>query len=286
MVAFVTGTSSGFGAAIARRFAKDGMRVVATARRIEKLTPLKQEFGDLILPVALDVRDRLQVDSIVAGLPAEFSAIDVLVNNAGLSLNLEPAYRVPIEDWETMVDTNIKGLLYCTRLILPGMVARGRGHVVNIGSVAAMYAYPGGNVYGATKAFVKQFSHNLRADLLGTAVRVTDIEPGLAETEFSVVRFKGDEQRAASIYKGTQPLTAGDIAARFEISKPSVSKHLSILENAGLVRSERRGQFIHYSLVRDNLVNTLNGYVQEVCPVSKPLKRESKARAAGRIAGS
>jgi len=212
MVAFVTGTSSGFGAAIARRFAKDSMRVVATARRIEKLTPLKQEFGDLILPVALDVRDRLQVESIVAGLPAEFSAIDVLVNNAGLSLNLEPAYKVPIEDWETMVDTNIKGLLYCTRLILPGMVARGRGHVVNIGSVAAMYAYPGGNVYGATKAFVKQFSHNLRADLLGTAVRVTDIEPGLAETEFSVVRFKGDEQRAASIYKGTQPLTADDIA--------------------------------------------------------------------------
>ena len=212
MVAFVTGTSSGFGAAIARRFAKDGMWVVATARRIEKLTPLKQEFGDLILPVVLDVSDRLQVESIVAGLPAEFSAIDVLVNNAGLSLNLEPAYKVPIEDWETMVDTNIKGLLYCTRLILPGMVARGRGHVVNIGSVAAMYAYPGGNVYGATKAFVKQFSHNLRADLLGTAVRVTDIEPGLAETEFSVVRFKGDEQRAASIYKGTLPLTAEDIA--------------------------------------------------------------------------
>ncbi len=212
MVAFVTGASSGFGAAIARRFAKDGMRVVATARRIEKLTPLKQEFGDSIFPATLDVRDRLQVESIVAGLPAEFAAIDVLVNNAGLSLNLEPAYKVPIEDWETMVDTNIKGLLYCTRLILPGMVARGRGHVVNIGSVAAMYPYPGGNVYGATKAFVKQFSHNLRADLLGTAVRVTDVEPGLAETEFSVVRFKGDEQRAASIYKGTRPLTAEDIA--------------------------------------------------------------------------
>jgi 3-hydroxy acid dehydrogenase/malonic semialdehyde reductase len=119
---------------------------------------------------------------------------------------------VPIEDWETMVDTNIKGLLYCTRLILQGMVARGRGHVVNIGSVAAMYAYPGGNVYGATKAFVKQFSHNLRADLLGTAVRVTDIEPGLSETAFSVVRFKGDEQRAAAIYKGTKPLTPEDIA--------------------------------------------------------------------------
>jgi len=212
MVAFVTGTSSGFGAAIARRFAKDGMRVIAAARRFEKLEALKQEFGDLILPVPLDVRDRLQVESTVASLPAEFSQIEVLVNNAGLSLSLEPAYKVPMEDWETMVDTNVKGLLYCTRTILPGMVARGRGHIVNIGSVAAMYAYPGGNVYGATKAFVKQFSLNLRADLLGTAVRVTDIEPGLAETEFSLVRFKGDENRASTVYTGTKPLTAEDIA--------------------------------------------------------------------------
>jgi 3-hydroxy acid dehydrogenase / malonic semialdehyde reductase len=212
MVAFVTGTSSGFGAATARRFAKDGIRVVATARRTDRLKALVEEFGNLILPVSLDVRDRTQVESVVAGLPSEFAAIDILVNNAGLSLNLEPAYKVPLEDWEMMVDTNIKGLLYCTRLILPGMVARNRGHVVNLGSVAALNPYPGGNVYGATKAFVKQFSHNLRADLLGTAVRVTDIEPGLAETEFSVVRFKGDEQRAASIYAGTKPLTADDIA--------------------------------------------------------------------------
>jgi 3-hydroxy acid dehydrogenase/malonic semialdehyde reductase len=223
MVAFVTGTSSGFGAAIARRFAKDGIRVVASARRTDRLKALTDEFGDLILPVALDVRDRTQVEAIVAGLPSEFASIDILVNNAGLSLNLEPAYKVPLKDWETMVDTNIKGLLYCTRLILPGMVARDRGHVVNIGSVAAMYAYPGGNVYGATKAFVKQFSHNLRADLLGTAVRVTDIEPGLAETEFSVVRFRGDEQRAASIYAGTKPLSADDIAeaVHWVVSRPA-----------------------------------------------------------------
>lgn len=223
MVAFVTGTSSGFGAAIARRFAKDGMRVIAAARRFEKLKALKQEFGDLILPVPLDVRDRLQVESAVASLPAEFSQIEVLVNNAGLSLSLEPAYKVPMEDWEAMVDTNVKGLLYCTRTILPGMVARGRGHIVNIGSVAAMYAYPGGNVYGATKAFVKQFSLNLRADLLGTAVRVTDIEPGLAETEFSLVRFKGDESRASSIYTGTKPLTAEDIAdaVHWVVSRPA-----------------------------------------------------------------
>ena len=223
MVAFVTGTSSGFGAAIARRFAKDGIRVIAAARRFEKLKALKQEFGELILPVPLDVRDRLQVESTVASLPAEFSQIEVLVNNAGLSLNLEPAYKVPMEDWETMVDTNVKGLLYCTRTILPGMVARGRGHIVNIGSVAAMYAYPGGNVYGATKAFVKQFSLNLRADLLGTAVRVTDIEPGLAETEFSLVRFKGDENRASTVYTGTKPLTAEDIAdaVHWVITRPA-----------------------------------------------------------------
>jgi len=212
MVAFVTGASAGFGAAIARRFAKDGTRVVAAARRTERLMALSEEFGNLILPVTLDVRDKDQVDSVVAGLLPEFAEIDILVNNAGLSQNLEPAHRVPLEDWEVMVDTNIKGLLYCTRRILPGMVARGRGHVVNIGSVAAVNPYPGGNVYGATKAFVRQFSHNLRADLLGTPVRVTDIEPGLSETEFSIVRFKGDDKRAASIYSGTTPLTAEDIA--------------------------------------------------------------------------
>lgn len=212
MVAFVTGASSGFGAAIACRFAQDGLRVVAAARRIDRLETLREEFGDLILPVALDVRVRTQVESVVRELPPQFAEIDILVNNAGLSQNLEPAYRVPLEDWEVMVDTNIKGLLYCTRLILPAMVARNRGHIVNIGSVAAVNAYPGGNVYGATKAFVRQFSHNLRADLLGTAVRVTEIEPGLAETEFSIVRFKGDQQHAASVYAGTTPLTAEDIA--------------------------------------------------------------------------
>jgi len=212
MVAFVTGASAGFGAAIARRFAKAGTRVVAAARRTERLKTLHEEFGNLILPVTLDVRDKAQVESVVTGLPSEFAEIDILINNAGLSRNLEPAHRVPLEDWELMVDTNIKGLLYCTRQILPGMVTRGRGHVVNMGSVAAENPYPGGNVYGATKAFVKQFSHNLRADLLGTPVRVTDIEPGLSETEFSIVRFKGDEKRAASTYAGTTPLTAEDIA--------------------------------------------------------------------------
>jgi 3-hydroxy acid dehydrogenase/malonic semialdehyde reductase len=212
MIVFVTGASSGFGAAIARRFARDGAKVVAAARRMDRLRDLKAEFSDQILALELDVRDKEQVEKIVAGLPAEYAKIDLLVNNAGLSLSLEPAHRVPIGDWETMVDTNIKGLLYCTRLILPGMVERGKGHVINIGSVASHYPYPGGNVYGATKAFVRQFSLNLRADLLGTPVRVTDVEPGLAETEFSLVRFKGDQERAASLYKGTAPLTSEDIA--------------------------------------------------------------------------
>jgi 3-hydroxy acid dehydrogenase / malonic semialdehyde reductase len=223
MVAFVTGASSGFGAATARRFAEDGYRVVAAARRVGKIELLKKKFGDLILHLALDVRDKSAVEAAVTGLPADFSEIRVLVNNAGLSLNLEPAYKVPIEDWETMIDTNIKGLLYCTRLILPGMVERNAGHVVNISSVAALHAYPGGNVYGATKAFVTQFSHNLRADLLGTSVRVTDIEPGLAETEFSTVRFKGDKNRASSVYDGTKPLTAEDIAdaVHWAVTRPA-----------------------------------------------------------------
>jgi 3-hydroxy acid dehydrogenase/malonic semialdehyde reductase len=212
MIAFVTGASSGFGAAIARRFAQDGSRVIAAARRLDRVKKLQSEFGQNVLPVELDVRDREAVEAVVLDLPAEFRAIDLLVNNAGLSLNLEPAYKVPMEDWETMVKTNINGLLYCTRAILPGMVERSRGHVINIGSVAASYPYPGGNVYGATKAFVKQFSLNLKADLIGTPVRVTNIEPGLAETEFSVVRFKGDGERASSLYAGTEPLTAKDIA--------------------------------------------------------------------------
>jgi 3-hydroxy acid dehydrogenase/malonic semialdehyde reductase len=165
------------------------------------------------LPLQLDVRDRAAVEAAVADLPADFRDVDVLVNNAGLALGLEPAQRAELDEWETMVDTNIKGLLYLTRTLLPGMVARGRGHVVNIGSVAGEWPYPGGNVYGATKAFVRQFSLNLRADLWGTPVRVTDIEPGLSgDTEFSTVRFGGDTGRAASIYEGTQPLSADDVA--------------------------------------------------------------------------
>jgi len=214
MIVLVTGATSGFGAAIARRFAADGHRLIAAGRRRERLASLVGELGATkVLPLALDVRDRAAVDAAIAGLPCEFSAIDVLVNNAGLALGLEPAYRVDPDAWEQMVDTNVKGLMYVTRAVLPGMVERARGHIVNLGSIAGTYPYPGANVYGATKAFVRQFSLGLRADLLGTPVRVTNVEPGLVGgTEFSTVRFGGDAQRAAKIYEGTEALTPEDVA--------------------------------------------------------------------------
>jgi 3-hydroxy acid dehydrogenase/malonic semialdehyde reductase len=166
-----------------------------------------------VLPVTFDVRDRDAVAAAVAGLPAEFAEIDVLVNNAGLALGLKPAQEADLDQWDQMVDTNCKGLTYCTRAILPGMVARRRGHVINLGSIAGTYPYPGGNVYGATKAFVHQFSLNLRADLHGTGIRVTSVEPGLSGgTEFSVVRFDGDQARADQIYQGVHPLGPDDVA--------------------------------------------------------------------------
>ena len=210
---FVTGASAGFGASIARRFAADGDRVVVTARRADRITDLAKELGDRVLPVTFDVRDRRAVAAAVAGLPAEFAEIDVLVNNAGLALGLEPAQNADLDQWDQMVDTNCKGLTYCTRAILPGMVARRRGHVINLGSIAGTYPYPGGNVYGATKAFVHQFSLNLRSDLHGTGVRVTSVEPGLSGgTEFSVVRFDGDQSKADQVYQGVDPLGPDDVA--------------------------------------------------------------------------
>ena len=213
-IAFITGATSGFGAACARQFAAHGWRLIVCGRRQDRLEALRAELATTVPvhAVALDVRDEAAVNAAIAALPAEFAEVDVLVNNAGLALGLEPAHQCPMTDWQQMVDTNIKGLLYCTRAILPGMVARNRGHIVNIGSVASNYPYPGGNVYGATKAFVRQFSLNLRADLLGTRVRVTNIEPGMAETEFSLVRFKGETDKSAKFYAGTQPLQPEDIA--------------------------------------------------------------------------
>lgn len=212
LTVLVTGATAGFGAATAHRFAGAGHRVIASGRRQDRLDALKSDIGDLLHTVRFDVSDRAAVNAAIEGLPAGFADIDVLVNNAGLALGLDPADSANLDDWDTMIDTNIKGLTYCTRAVLPGMVSRGRGHIINIGSVAASYPYPGGNAYGATKAFVRQFSLNLRSDLLGKNVRVTCVEPGLAETEFSLVRFKGDADKAAAPYQGIDNLTADDIA--------------------------------------------------------------------------
>jgi 3-hydroxy acid dehydrogenase / malonic semialdehyde reductase len=213
MNVLVTGATAGIGQAIARRFVKEGARVIATGRRSDRLEALRAELGEKLLPVTLDVTDKAAVKAAFASLPAEFAQVDVLVNNAGLALGLEPAQTARLEDWDTVVDTNVKGLLYCTREALTGMVARDKGHVINIGSIAGEFPYPGGNVYGATKAFVHQFTLNLRADLHGTALRVTDIQPGLlGGTEFSSVRFRGDSAKAAALYDKTQPLTPEDVA--------------------------------------------------------------------------
>jgi 3-hydroxy acid dehydrogenase/malonic semialdehyde reductase len=213
MIVLITGASAGFGAAMARMFVRNGHRAILAARRTDRIAELAAELGDSALPVTLDVTSRASIETALAGLPEGWRDIDVLVNNAGLALNTKPAHEVPLEDWDTMIATNCQGLVTMTRAVLPGMVARGSGLVINLGSVAGHYPYPGGNVYGATKAFVAQFSLNLRADLAGTAVRVTDIQPGLCGgTEFSNVRFHGDDAKAANVYKDVQPLTAEDIA--------------------------------------------------------------------------
>lgn len=209
---FITGATSGFGAACARAVVAAGGKCVISGRRENKLEELKNELKEMVHPIALDVRDGKAVRAAIAGLPPEFSKIDILVNNAGLALGLNVFEQQSMADLEQMVDTNIKGILHCTHALLPAMIAGGGGHIINISSVAGTYPYPGGNVYGATKAFVTQFSLNLRADLLGKNIRVTNIEPGMAETEFSVVRFAGDTKKAGDIYAGMQPLTAEDIA--------------------------------------------------------------------------
>ena len=213
MIVLITGASSGFGAAMARTFAQHGHRVIAAARRSDRLASLHAELGEVVLPIAVDITDRASIDAAIAGLPANWQPIDVLINNAGLALGTEPAQQAVLDDWLTMIDTNVKGLVTLTRAVLPQMIARNSGLIINIGSVAGSTAYPGGNVYGATKAFVGQFTRNLRSDLVGTGVRATNIAPGLCGgTEFSNVRYHGDDESAAKIYAGTVPLTATDIA--------------------------------------------------------------------------
>jgi len=223
-LALVTGASTGIGEAVARRLVADGWRVVAAARRLDKLEALARELGPRVQPFELDVSDREAVGALPQSLPEGWREVDLLVNNAGLALGLGPAHKADLEDWETMVAANVSGLMRCTHALLPGMVARGRGHVVNIGSLAAEYPYPGGNVYGGTKAFVRQLTRGLKADLGGTPVRVTVVEPGLvAGSEFSNVRFKGDDQRAAAVYAGTAPLMPADIAeaVAWVVSQPA-----------------------------------------------------------------
>lgn len=213
MIIFITGATSGFGAAMARKFVRNGHRVIAAGRRSDRLEEFSKELAPNLLPVTMDVTDKASIKVALASLPPEWQTIDVLVNNAGLALGTEPAQDASLDEWETMIATNCTGLVTMTRLLLPAMVKRGSGTVINIGSTAGAYPYPGGNVYGATKAFVDQFTLNLRADLVGTGVRATTIAPGLCGgTEFSNVRFRGNDAAAAKVYEGTVPLTADDIA--------------------------------------------------------------------------
>ena len=209
--AFVTGATSGFGEAIARRLSQEGYKIVALARREDRLNKLASELGDTHIIVA-DIRDKKAVFDAVDSLPDKFKDIEVLVNNAGLALGQEKTIDAKVEDFETMIDTNVKGLIYSTKAVLPLLYKQEKGYIFNLGSTAGSWPYPGSNVYGATKAFVKQFSLNLRNDLVGTNIRVTNIEPGLCKTEFSEVRFKGDKAKTDSIYEHTNFITAEDIA--------------------------------------------------------------------------
>jgi NADP-dependent 3-hydroxy acid dehydrogenase YdfG len=213
-VVLITGASSGFGEACAEKFAQEGCSLILAARRLDKLQSLREKLdpGATVQLFKLDVTDQASVAAMLTTLGPAADAIDVLINSAGLALGLEPAWESDISDWETMVDTNITGLLRMTRAILPGMVQRNSGHIISLGSVAGSWPYPGSNAYGGTKAFVKNFSQALRADVLGKNIRVTSIEPGMAETNFSNIRFKGDTEAAHKVYENTQPLTARDIA--------------------------------------------------------------------------
>ena len=213
MTVLITGASAGFGKSACKLFVQNGYRVIGAARRMDKLSALKDELGDNFLPLQMDMTDKNSINNALSEIPDDWQEIELLVNNAGLALGLEPAYKCDFADWEQMIATNVLGLSYLTRQILPKMVERKKGHIINIGSIAGTYPYPGGNVYGATKAFVKQFSRNLRADLAGTRVRVSNIEPGLCgDTEFSNVRFKWDNEKAAQVYENVEFVKPEDIA--------------------------------------------------------------------------
>ncbi|MBO7045047.1 MAG: SDR family NAD(P)-dependent oxidoreductase [Prevotella sp.] len=242
----ITGATSGIGRACAEKFAANGDRLILTGRNTGRLEEIRQSLtskGTEVLTLVFDVRDATAARNAVDSIPDEWKEIDVLVNNAGLALGLEPEYEVKQEEWETMIDTNIKGLLTMTRLIVPGMVERDRGHVINVGSVAGDAAYAGGNVYCATKAAVKALSDGLRIDVAHTAVRVTNLKPGLVETNFSNIRFRGDKERAANVYKGVKPLTGDDIAdvAVFAANAPA---HVQIAEVLILATHQASGSVI------------------------------------------
>ena len=245
--ALITGATSGIGEACARKFAEGGYRLIITGRNEQKLNQLKDELDTEVLTLRYDVRDRMASEAAVKSIPVGWTDIDVLINNAGLALGLEPEYEGDMDDWETMIDTNIKGLLTMTRLIVPGMVERNRGHVINIGSVAGDAAYAGGNVYCATKSAVKAITDGLRIDVAHTAVRVTNLKPGLVETRFSNVRFHGDDARADNVYKGITPLTGTDIAdvAFYAASAPA---HVQIAEVLILATHQANGSVIHRKL--------------------------------------
>ena len=245
-IVLITGATSGIGLGCARKFAENGDRLILTGRNAEKLEAIKRELeekGSQVLTLVFDVRDRAAATEAIESLPEQWRDIDVLVNNAGLALGLEPEYEGDYEDWETMIDTNIKGLLIMTRLVVPRMVARNSGHVINVGSVAGDAAYAGGNVYCATKSAVKALTDGLRIDVADTAVRVTNLKPGLVETNFSNVRFHGDHERADKVYQGIKPLTGDDIAdvAVFAANAP---EHVQVAEVLVLATHQASGSVI------------------------------------------
>jgi len=242
-IVLITGATSGIGLACARKFAANGDKLILTGRNEQRLAEIKKELDTAVITLAFDVRNREEVEKQISSLPADWQNIDVLVNNAGLALGLEPEYEGDLDDWGTMIDTNIKGLLTMTRLVVPGMVKRNQGHIINVGSVAGDAAYAGGNVYCATKAAVKALSDGLRIDVADTAIRVTNLKPGLVETNFSNVRFRGDNERAANVYKGIKPLTGDDIAdvAVYAANAPA---HVQIAEVLILATHQASGSVI------------------------------------------